>query len=952
MQRRSLICVFLLTYCLLNTIAAKSQVTDTTKKASDTSRFRNTDSAHLHTPDTSRLPVTDSIKAVQDTTHPLSIDPELVALSNQKTPPREYLIAGIKITGTKYLDESLLTSISGLTVGDKVTIPGGDNFSKAITNLWKQRLFANISIYFTRLVGNSVYVEINVSERPRLGNFYFKGSHVSKGEGDDLTTKTGLIKGRVVTEDMKRSAIQAIKKFYAEKGYDDAHVRISEARDVAVQNSVILTFFIDKGPKVRIYQIDFFGNKAVTEQKLKHQLKDTKELSRLTLYPPSNQTPYGPHDSVTLRQYINNWGFLSFHATKEFMDPYFRFKLFSSAKFSQTKFDDDKQKVVNYYNSQGYRDAGITSDTTYTDTSRRRGDKYLVIKVDEGRKYFFGNISWKGNTKYSDSILNLIMGIHKGDVYNLDILNKKLGKQMSPEGGDISGLYMDDGYLFFHVDPVETAVYNDTIDFEIRMTEGPQATIKNVTIAGNDKTNEYVIRRELFTIPGDKFSRQDIIRTTRQIANLGFFNQEKINPGITPNQEDGTVDINWTVEEKSGNQLELSAGWGGGIGLTGTVGITFANFSIKNIFHKDAWQPLPEGDGQKLSLRVQSNGKAYQSYNFSFTEPWLGGKKRNSLTVSLYRSVFRTGGYNFHTNTYAFSDSNSLKNIGVTVALGKQLKWPDDYFTLTYSVNYTQYDLNNYSLFTAAFRNGFSTNFSFKLALSRYNLDQPIYPRNGSSQLLSVQFTPPYSLIDHGITQSEAYKLPEYHKWRFTSDWYLPIGEAMGADKSRQFVLKVSAKYGFMGRYNAGLGFSPFERFQVGDAGLTNNFGLLGYDIISQRGYPVYQNSNPKVNPDQQQATEFFTMFNKYTLELRYPFTTNPSSTIYGLTFFEAANGWYDYKTYNPFELRRSVGLGMRFFLPMFGLLGFDYGVGLDRIQNGSLRDATRFTFMLGYEPD
>ena len=937
MQRRSLICVFLLTtYCLLNTIAAKSQVTDTTKKASDTSR----------------LPVTDSIKAIQDTAHPLSIDPELFALSNQKTPPREYLIAGIKITGTKYLDESLLTSISGLTVGDKVTIPGGDNFSKAITNLWKQRLFANISIYFTRLVGNSVYIEINVSERPRLGNFYFKGSHVSKGEGDDLTTKTGLIKGRVVTEDMKRSAIQAIRKFYAEKGYDDAHVRITEARDVAVQNSVILTFYIDKGPKVRIYQIDFFGNKAVTEQKLKHQLKDTKELSRLTLYPPSNQTPYGPHDSVTLRQYINEWGFLSFHATKEFVDPYFRFKLFSSAKFSQSKFDDDKQKVVNYYNSQGYRDAGIVSDTTYTDTSRRRGDKYLVIKVDEGRKYYFGNISWKGNTKYSDSILNLIMGIHKGDVYNLDILNKKLGKQMSPEGGDISGLYMDDGYLFFHVDPVETAVYNDTIDFEIRMTEGPQATIKNVTIAGNDKTNEYVIRRELFTIPGDKFSRQDIIRTTRQIANLGFFNQEKINPGITPNQDDGTVDINWTVEEKSGNQLELSAGWGGGIGLTGTVGITFANFSIKNIFHKDAWQPLPEGDGQKLSLRVQSNGKAYQSYNFSFTEPWLGGKKRNSLTVSLYRSVFRTGGYNFHTNTYAFSDSNSLKNFGVTVALGKQLKWPDDYFTLTYSVNYTQYDLNNYSLFTAAFRNGFSTNFSFKLALSRYNLDQPIYPRNGSSQLLSVQFTPPYSLIDHGITQAEAYKLPEYHKWRFTSDWYLPIGEAMGADKSRQFVLKVSAKYGFMGRYNAGLGFSPFERFQVGDAGLTNNFGLLGYDIISQRGYPVYQNSNPKVNPDQQQATEFFTMFNKYTLELRYPFTTNPSSTIYGLTFFEAANGWYDYKTYNPFELRRSVGLGMRFFLPMFGLLGFDYGVGLDRIQNGSLRDATRFTFMLGYEPD
>ena len=947
MQRRSLFCVFLLTtYCLLYSIAAQAQVNDSTKKASATDSLKTVS-------DTTHPSVTDSIKATTDTTHPLSVDPELLILTNPKTPPREYTIAGIKIAGTKYLDESLLTSISGLTVGDKVTIPGGDNFSKAIMNLWKQNLFANVAVYFTKLVGNSVYVEIDVTERPRLGNFYFKGTGVKKGDADDLTTKTGLIKGRVITENMKRSAIQAIKKFYAEKGYQDAKVRTTEVRDPVVQNSEILTFYIDKGPKVRIYQIDFFGNQAVRETKLKKELKDTKETSRLTIFPPSNQTPYGPHDSVTLKEYLTNWGFLSYHASKEFLDPYFRFKLFSAAKFNAAKYEDDKQKVVAYYNSQGYRDAQIVKDTTYMDTTHPdRGQMDIVIKVDEGQKYYFGNVSWKGNTKYSDSILSLIMGVHKGDVYNLDILNKKLGKQMSAEGGDINSLYTDDGYLFFHADAVETAVYNDTIDFEIRMVEGPQATIRNVTIAGNDKTNEYVIRRELFTIPGDKFSRQELIRSTRQIANLGFFNQEKINPGINPNPDDGTVDINWTVEEKSGNQLELSAGWGGGIGLTGTVGITFANFSIRNIFHKEAWQPLPEGDGQKLSLRIQSNGKAYQSYNFSFTEPWLGGKKRNSMTVSLYRSIFRTGGYNFHTNTYAFSDSNSLKNFGITVAMGKQLKWPDDFFTLTYSVNYTQYDLNNYALFTSAFRNGRSTNFSFKLALSRYNLDQPIYPRNGSSQLLSVQFTPPYSLIDKGITQADSYKLPEYHKWRFTSDWYLPIGDAMGADKSRQFVLKVSAKYGFMGRYNGGLNFSPFERFQVGDAGLTNNFGLLGYDIISQRGYPVYQNSNPKVNPDQQQATQFFTMFNKYTLELRYPFTTSPSSTIYGLTFFEAANGWYDYKTYNPFELRRSVGLGMRFFLPMFGLLGFDYGVGLDRLNGSSLSGATRFTFMLGYEPD
>jgi outer membrane protein insertion porin family len=923
MLRRSLFCVFLLTnYCLLTTNAATAQ-------AIDSSKIKSVDTAKPHAADTG-----------------ISVDPALVELAAGKIPPREYTIAGIKISGTKYLDESLLQSISGLTVGDKVTIPGGDNFSKAINNLWKQHLFADVTIYFTRLVGTDVYIEINVSERPRLSNFYFRG--VKKGDADDLTTKSGLIKGRVVTEDMKRVAINAVKKFYSEKGFQAATVTVTEAHDPAVQNSEILTFMIDKGPKVKIEDITFFGNQEIPTSKLKKQMKDTKEVSRLTLFPAPNMTPYGPHDTITLQQYLNNWGFLSFSASREFLDPYMRIKLFSASKFNQAKYDDDKQHVLDYYNSQGYRDATIVRDTTPT----KNGMMKIAIQVDEGAKYYFGNITWKGNTKYSDSILNLVLGIHKGDVYNLDILNKKLGKQVTQEGGGISDLYMDDGYLFFRNEPVESAVYNDTIDFEIRMTEGPQATIKNVTISGNDKTNEYVIRRELFTIPGEKFSRSDIIRTTRQIANLGFFNQEKIAPGINPNPDDGTVDINWTVEEKSGNQLELSAGWGGGIGLTGTVGVTFANFSIRNIFHKEAWQPLPEGDGEKLSLRIQSNGKAYQSYNFSFTQPWLGGKKRNSLTVSLYRSVFRTGGYNFRTSTYSFSDSNSLKNFGVTVALGKQLNWPDNFFTLTYSVNYTQYDLTNYPLFTQAFRNGRSTNFSFKVALSRYNLDQPIYPRSGSSQLLSVQFTPPYSDIDHGLTQADSYKLPEYHKWRFTSDWYLPIGDATGTDKSRQFVMKISAKYGFMGRYNPSLGFSPFERFQLGDAGLTNNFGLLGYDIISQRGYPVYQNSNPKVNPDQQQATQFFVLFNKYTMELRYPFTTNPSSTIYGLAFFEAANGWYDYTTYNPFQLRRSAGLGMRFFLPMFGLIGFDYGVGLDRIQNGSIKDATRFTFLLGYEPD
>src|SRR5579863_10256814 len=807
MLRRLLTGVFLLTYCLLTIKNAEAQVTDTTH------------------------PV------IADTTHPVSVDPELLALESQKT-PKEYTIAGLKITGSKYLDESLLISVSGLSIGDKVIIPGGDNFSKAIQKLWNQNLFSNIAIYFTKITGNELYVEINVTERPRLTNFIFDGA--SKSESDELKVKTGLIKGRVITENMKQTADENIRKYYADKGFQGVTVQINEARDPKTPNSETLTFHIDKGTKVRINQISIYGTQNISPSRLKKQMDDTHEVTKLTLFPAKDSSSYGVVKPETFKEYIDTWGFLSYTGTKEFLDPYFRFKLFSSAKFNAKKYGEDKEKILDYYNSQGYRDAVIVSDTLMYNSKNQLN---IAIKVDEGEKYYFGKITWKGNTKYPDSVLSLVLGIKKGDVYNLDILNKKLGKQVTQEGGGVSDLYLDDGYLFFRIDPVETAVYNDTIDFEIRLQEGPQATIKNVTIAGNDKTKEYVIRRELFTIPGDKFSRSDLIRSQRQIANLGFFNQEKIQPGINPNQEDGTVDINWGVEEKSGNQLELSAGWGGGIGLTGTVGVTFANFSIKNIFHKDAWQPLPEGDGQKLSLRIQSNGKAYQSYNFSFTEPWLGGKKRNSLTVSLYRSVFRTGGYNFRTSTYSFSDSNSLKNFGVTVALGRQLNWPDNFFTLTYSVNYTQYDLTNYPLFTQAFRNGRSTNFSFKVALSRYNLDQPIYPRSGSSQLLSLQFTPPYSDIDHGLTQADSYKLPEYHKWRFTSDWYLPIGDATGTDKSRQFVMKISAKYGFMGRYNPSLGFSPFERFQLGDAGLTNNFGLLGSDNISQRGYPVYQNS-------------------------------------------------------------------------------------------------------------
>ena len=885
----------------------------------------------------------------QNDTVPVSVNPQLMEIFNSKV-PTQYNLAGITVTGAKAFDQNLIISISGLAIGDKLMLPGSDAFSKAISKLWKQNLVVDVEVFLTKLEGKNLFIELAITERPRLADFKFIG--IKKGEKDDLETKVGLSKDRVVTDNMKLSAIEAINKFFADKGFRNVTVDVKEQPAPSMVNAVTLVFTINKGNKVKVNSINFADNESINDLKLKKQMKGTKELSRFTLYPPANISPYG--DTSTrpdFNQYLRDMDYLSISKTKEFVDPYFRFKLFSSSKFNPKKYDEDRVKVVDYYNSQGFRDAVIVADTAINNS---KGNVDLHIKMNEGRKYFFGNIIWRGHTKYSDSILNVILGIRKGDIYNVEILNKRLGKIPSSEGGDIQSLYMDDGYLFFAVDPVETAVYNDTIDFEIRMREGPQATIGKIEISGNDKTKDYVIRRELRTIPGEKFSRADLIRTQRELGQLGFFNPEKTNPNVVPNQEDGTVDITWQVEEKSNDQLELSAGFGGGIGLTGTLGITFNNFSINNIFNKKTWDPLPSGSGQKLSARIQSNGRAYRTYNFSFTEPWLGGKRRNSFSVSYYNTRQSNSFDQFGRFCRSCGDSSYIKIVGMGISLGKQLKWPDDYFSMIYSFNVQQYKLRNYPNIFKGISDGVSTNLSLKVAIARNSTQgTPIFPTGGSNFLLSGQFTLPYSAL--GITKpgDNPYKFPEFHKWRFTGDYYVPIGVARGAEKNKQFILKASAKFGFIGKYDNNKEVSPFERFQVGDAGLNNQFALLGYDIIAHRGYPIYSNSNPKINPEDVTPQEYFTIFNKYTLELRYPLSTNPSSTIYGLAFFEAANGWYKFKDYNPFKLRRSAGVGMRFFLPMFGLLGFDYGLGFDRIKNGEpLKSAYKFTFMLGQEPE
>jgi outer membrane protein insertion porin family len=879
-----------------------------------------------------------------------NVDADLINILNQKA-PKKYQITAIKVTGNSFFDENLLTSIANINVGDEVVLPGGDLFSKAITKLWAQNYFSDVEIYITKLEDKNIEIEIAVTERARLSNFIFKG--VSKSDAEDLTGKTGLVRNRVITENMKISAIEAIKKFYAEKGFQNAQVKIVEKSDTTYENTLLLDFVIDKGPKVRINNINFGGN-TVESGLIKKKLKETHEKSRLTLFPVFDEPKIVKTQRYTFEQYMKEKGFLTFTKTKKVLDPYARIK-FSGAKFDAKKYEEDKDNILDYYNSLGYRDATIVNDTVYYNAN---GHLNIDIKISEGRRYYFGNITWRGNTKYADSILTAILGIRKGDIYNLETLNKKLGKSAAPEGGDISGLYQDDGYLFFNTDPVETAVYNDTIDYEIRIIEGPQATIKNIRIYGNDRTKEHVIRRELRTIPGEKFSRSDLMRSQREIAQLNYFNQEKIGIDPRPNPDDGTVDINYTVEEKSSDQLELSAGWGGYIGLTGTLGVSFNNFSIRNIWKKQAWDPLPMGEGQKLSIRVQSNGKAFRSYNFSFTEPWFGGKKRNALTFSVFNTKYGQT-YDYATGMYdpSAADTKYISTTGATISLAKQLKWPDDFFSLSFGLNYTRYKLSNYAIDPTnlpGFDNGNVNNLNLKIALQRSSIDQPLYPKSGSTFLLSLQVTPPYSLLNTGIaTSSNPYKWIEYHKWRMNGEWFVPLGKPHGEDRNKQFVIRAAAKFGYLGRFNKDIKISPFERFQVGDAGLSNQFALLGYDIIAHRGYPVYENSNPRINPDQQRASQYFTIFNKYSVELRYPLSLNPSSTIYALGFYEAANGWYTIKDYNPFKLRRSVGIGMRFFLPMFGLLGFDYGVGLDRFTaNGSMKDAARFTFMLGFEPE
>lgn len=842
--------------------------------------------------------------------------------------PKEYELAGVTVSGAKYLDQDLLIAVSNLVVGQKLHLPNDDGIAKAIRALWKQELFSGIEITVTKIIDNKVFLNIAVVERPRLSRYNFK--NIKTSEAKELKNKVGLVTNKVVTAATKKEASERIKKYYVEKGYGQVAIDVREHRDTLSQNKVMLTFYIRKGAKTHINQVNIVGAHHASEARLKRTLKSTKEMSRITLHPEKEVCAYG-EKKRSFGKYMREFGFLSLSQTLDALDPYFRFKLFASSKYNETKFEDDKQALVAYYNTLGYRDASIEADTVYPVQS---GNLNVDIKVNEGHRYYFGDIAWKGNTKYSSETLAKILGIKKGDVYNQQLLETKTGRQLSPDGGeDISSLYMDDGYLFFNIEPVEVSINGDTINYEMRIAEGAQATIRDIGIAGNDRTNDHVIRRELRTLPGNKFSRTDLIRSQREIANLSFFDQEKIGIQPKPHPEDGTVDIDYTVVEKSSDQLSLSAGFGGGFGFYGNVGISFNNFSARNIFKPKLWDPLPVGDGQKFSVNYSSSGKYFNSLNTSFTEPWLGGKKPNALTANLMYT-WRSGAYG---TTGVDPKSSFLRILGGGLSMGKRLRWPDNFFVFNYGVYYNNYRLKEFAIIPN-FNNGQSNDLNFKFILSRNSLDQPLYPRAGANISFTFQFTPPYSAFSgKDYTDQPAsvkYKWLEYHKYKFVADWYQKI--------HGNLVLRIAAKYGFMGYYNKSIGYAPFGRYQLGGDGMTMGNFYIGNEILRQRGYNVYATSA--------------TIFNKYECELRYPFSLSPTATIYGLAFVDAGNAWNTFADYDPTKLNRDFGLGIRVFLPMFGLLGLDYGVGVDKYnpsqQITGFKSLAKFTFMLGFEPE
>lgn len=857
---------------------------------------------------------------------------------------RKYILADVKVNGKISYNQQTVVTFAGLEKGQQITIPGEET-SNAIKKLGKLGLFSDIDFYVNKVEGDSIWLDLDIVELPKLSEVKFQGVKKSKTEG--LIKDNGLTKGKIVNENLITTTRNYIENKYKKDGFYNTKVFIKTIADTTDGNQVKMLVNIDKGDKLKVSKINFEGNEKFTDAKLRGAMKNTKQINPI--------------------------------------------RVFKASKFIKDKYKEDLTSIIDKYKEKGYRDARVISDSVFLNAKKTK--LAINIKVEEGRKYHFGDIKFLGNSVYSDQLLSRILGIKKGDTYNGVLLEKRIADKSKPDGDDLTNLYQNNGYLFSNINAVEVKTANDTIDFEIRVTEGPVAYFNNITVVGNDKTNDRVIYRELRTKPGEKYSKEDLVRTIREIGQLGFFDPEAIDPkfkNVDPGA--GTVDIEYNVVEKGSSQIELQGGYGGG-GFIGTLGLSFNNFSARNMFKKDAYKPLPMGDGQKVALRLQASS-FFQTYSLSFSEPWLGGKKPIQFSSSLS-----------HSKQFLYSGSSSnvdkSKSFNITslsVGIAKRLTIPDDYFVFSSSVSFQYYDLNNYNTGLFTFGNGSSRNLAYTVGLSRNNKGvNPIYPTSGSEFSVSAKFTLPYSLfngIDYAnLENQKEYKLKytegstlttvptssgalpqpgdylaqtstanvyetvgqnyeqatadrakvdqakfnwlEYYKLKFKADWYTRI---VGS-QSKALVLRALGEFGYLGAYNSGRGLVPFERFFLGGDGLAN-FSLDGREVIQLRGYPNQSLS----------SQDGATVYNKFSLELRYPLTLKAAASIYALTFVEAGSSYNTFKDYNPFVLQRSAGFGLRVFMPAFGLLGIDFAHGFDAVPGYTKPNGWETHFIIGQQ--
>jgi outer membrane protein insertion porin family len=799
--------------------------------------------------------------------------------------PEEYTIAGIAISGVKFLEPNALIGISGLRIGQKVSIPG-EQITAAVKKLWDQGLFSDVKITIASKEDENVWLDIYLQERPRLSSLKFEG--IRKSEESDLIEKLNLPNGSQVTAHLLNMAEKTIKDHYVEKGFLNAEVTIVQKDDPDMPNNVILNIIVNKHAKVKIESINFEGNEFFTDKRLRRVMKNTKQKD---------------------------------------------LNIFKGSKYIEDKFDEDRTSLVDFYNENGFRDFRVLNDSIYKLEDGKIG---MIIKISEGNQYYLRHVDWVGNSIYTKDQLNRVFNFPSGEVYNQTMINKRLIEDEDA----VNSLYLNYGYLFSRLTPVEKNVEGDSIDLEVRIYEGEPANLNNVIITGNTRTNEHVARRELYTLPGDLFSKENIIRSVRQLAVLGHFDPEKINPQPIPDQVNGTVDLLYPLEEKANDQFEISGGWGAGM-LVGTVGVRFNNFAMRNFFKWDEWRPYPSGDGQSLQIRAQSNGRVYQSYNISFIEPWLGGKKPNTLSISYYRSLMTNG-------EKKGSDGRQHMIIdGASLGFGKRLSWPDDYFSIYYEASYQRYSMFNYTTYNFLFTNGNSNLASLTAKLTRFSAGpNTIYPRSGSTFTLSLQATPPYSIINgkdfSNATDEVKYRWIEFYKAVFKADYYFPLSS------NDKLVLNARAAFGYLGFYNKDIGPSPFENFYIGGDGMTG-YSFYGREVIALRGY-TNGSLTPTIIKDNR-SVEVGNVYSKLTLELRYPISLNPQATIYGLAFLESGRAWYSLKEFNPFRMPRSAGIGLRANLPMFGLLGIDWGYGFDNPVTGTSDDrGSQFHFVIGQQ--